>query len=285
MTTSITGKPANFTRQSKSFVTKFIREGRYHFIPLYWLLGLSDFAREGMAKSGSWRFADHMYRGVPSGRGLLGRWLDGLLMRLPATRSMRSRCFASRDEMRTAFDAHREREGVAPFRILTVPCGLPRDVRDCAAGLGQTFRDRIKYTGLDLDPEASAAAREFLTGTAIAGADLKVGDALDPAAYPATPQHFIASTGLGEFLDDASLACFYQNVFDALAPGGTFFTSAAARGGGSATLLSAFEFEVRYRTREDIKRLLGLQPWEAVEFRHDDVGLQTFVRARKGGSR
>ena len=38
-------KPANFTRQSRSFVAKFLREGRVHFIPLYYVLRMSDFAR------------------------------------------------------------------------------------------------------------------------------------------------------------------------------------------------------------------------------------------------
>src|SRR6266436_3405317 len=97
--------PANFTRRTKDFVSKFARTGQFHFIPLYWLLRLSDFAREGMEHSGSYRFADHMYRGVPSGRGWIGRWLDSLLLKLPASRSMRQRCFASRDAMRRAFDA------------------------------------------------------------------------------------------------------------------------------------------------------------------------------------
>ena len=63
---------------------------------------------------------------------------------------------------------------------------------------------------------------------------------------------------------DVDLATFYQNVFDALAPGGTFFTSAASRGRGSDTLLRAFEFDVHYRTSADIERILAIA---AVEVR------------------
>lgn len=284
MTTSLSTRPANFTRQSTSFVAKFAREGRYHFIPLYWLLRLSDFAREGMEHSGSYRFADHMYRGVPSGRGWIGRWLDAALLKLPATRSMRQRCFASRDAMRASFAAHVALGNMEPFRILTVPCGLPRDVRDFAIQPGTTNppdQTQIQYTGIDLDPEVIEAAREFLAGSAVAQPDLRVGNALNPADYPEARPHFIACTGLGEFLDDADLATFYQNVFDALAPGGTFFTSAASRGRGSDTLLRAFEFDVRYRTSADIQRFLALQPWKSVELTRDSVGLQTFVRAQK----
>ncbi len=284
MTTSISTRPANFTRQSTSFVAKFAREGRYHFIPLYWLLRLSDFAREGMEHSGSYRFADHMYRGIPSGRGWLGRLLDAALLKLPATRSMRQRCFASRDAMRDTFETYVGLGNTEPFHILTVPCGLPRDVRDFSLQPGTTnpsAQTQIQYTGIDLDPEVIEAARGFLAGSAVQQSDFRIGNALNPADYPEARPHFIASTGLGEFLDDGDLVTFYQNVFDALAPGGTFFTSAASRGRGSDTLLRAFEFDVRYRTSAEVERILALQPWKSVKLTRDTVGLQTFVRAQK----
>ena len=113
----------------------------------------------------------------------------------------------------------------------------------------------------------------------------RIGNALHAPDYPSAPPHFISSTGLGEFLDDLALAAFYRNVFDALPPGGTFFTSAAARGRGSEVLLRAFELEVHYRTSADLKRVLASQPWDSVEITRDAIGLQTFVRAVKGGTR
>ena len=289
MTSTQIAKPANFTRRSKSFVKKFAREGRYHLIPVYWLLRLSDFGREGMEHSGSYRFADHMYRGVPSGRGFLGRWIDSILLKLPATRSMRQRCFKSRDAMLHAFTAHCAAHVSEQFRVLSVPCGLPRDVRDVAAHLAledPRALARIEYTGIDLDPEVIGAAHSFLAGSAIDKPNLRVGNALDASAYPPAPQHFIASTGLGEFLQDEELARFYANVFEALAPGGTFFTSAAsASGRGTTALLEAFELNAHYRTSADIERFLATQPWESVEITRDAIGLQTFVHARKGKAR
>jgi hypothetical protein len=284
MTSIPIAKPANFTRRSKSFVRKFAREGRYHLIPVYWLLRLSDFAREGMEHSGSYRFADHMYRGVPSGRGFLGRWIDAILLKLPATRSMRRRCFESRDAMLKAFAGHRATHPSEPFRILTVPCGIPRDVRDFAVHIAAeepTAVTKIEYTGIDLDPEVIGAARSFLANSPIHEPDLRIGDALDPSSYPTAQPHFIASTGLGEFLRDEELVRFYTNVFAALAPGGTFFTSAAAQGGGAKALLEAFELNAQYRTSAGIERILALQPWESVEITRDAIGLQTFVRACK----
>jgi len=282
MTSTQIGQPANFTRRSKSFVKKFAHEGRFHLIPVYWLLRLSDFAREGMERSGSYRFADHMYQGIPSGRGFLGRWIDSILLNLPSTRSMRQRCFASRDAMTEAFAAHRATHD--PFRILTIPCGLPRDARDFVAQIATKepiAAAGIEYIGIDLDPEVIDAARGFLAGSAFRNPEVRLGNALDASCYPATPPHFVASTGLGEFLQDEELERFYQNVFDALAPGGTFFTSAAASGRRTKALLQAFELDAHYRTSADIERILARQAWESVEITRDAVGLQTFVRARK----
>jgi SAM-dependent methyltransferase len=281
------GRRANFTRRTKSFVKKFAREGRFHLIPVYWLLRLSDFAREGMEHSGSYRFADHMYQGVPSGRGFLGRWIDSILLKLPSTRSMRQRCFASRDAMTDAFAAHRATHESDPFRILTIPSGLPRDARDFVAQITTKEPNAtagIEYIGIDLDPEVIDAARTFLVGSAFRNPEVRLGNALDASCYPATPPHFIASTGLGEFLQDEELARFYQNVFDALAPGGTFFTSAAASGRRTKALLQAFELDAHYRTSADIERILARQAWESVEITRDAVGLQTFVRPRKGAA-
>jgi SAM-dependent methyltransferase len=285
MTTSFATRPANFTRHSPDFVKKFVRERQFHFIPLFWLLRLSDFAREGIEHSGSYRFADHMYRGLPSGRGWVGRWLDAMLLKLPATRSMRQRCFESSDAMRAAFQAHLQSQNPEPFRIMTVPCGLPRDVRDFAAQVATenpAALARIEYTGIDLDPAVIEAARAFLQGSPLRQPQLQVGNALAAADYPPARPHFIASTGFGEFLDDTTLASFYKIVFDVLAPGGTFFTSAAARGRGSDVLLRAFELEIYYRTSADIKRVLATQPWASVQITRDSIGLQTFLRATKG---
>ena len=186
--------------------------------------------------------------------------------------------------MHTAFARHLASGEAAPFRLLTIPCGLPRDVRDFAEAVAKrnpALCHRIQYTGVDLDPNVVAGAGEFLAGSPLQAPRLLRGNALCREDYPSDPPHLISSTGLGEFLDDASVATFYAHIFDFLAPGGTFFTSAAARGSGSASLLRLFEFEIHYRTRQQVSRLLARQPWAEVELTHDRIGLQTFVRAVK----
>jgi len=263
----------NRTRRTHDLLAKFRRERQWHFIPLFHLFRLSDFAREGIENSGSYRFADHMYRNVPSGRGWLGRRIDRLLLDLTASRSMRSRCAQATSEMRRALKVNGDR----PFRILTVPCGLPRDVRDLTRSVASS---RIQYIGLDLDPAVLVAAKDFMSGVGIT-CEFVCCDALERETWPPGEFDFISSTGFGEFLTDGRLAEFYANVHAALRPGGVFFTSAAAREPRSDWLMKAFEFHAHYRTSSDLAAVVGKLAWRSIDWSHDEVGLQTFVRTVK----
>lgn len=271
----MSARPANFTRRTADLPDKFRAEGRWHLIPIYHLLQLSDFGREGIAHSGSYRFADHLYRGEPSGRGWLGRCIDRILLNLPAARGMRARCMQATTEMQLALQS---KEANRPMRILTVPCGIPRDVHQLAQ---ESPAADVEYTGMDIDPAVLQAARAFLAGTRLQDATLCEGNALDATTWPPGPFDFISSTGLGEFLTDEQLATFYSNVFQALAPGGTFFTSATAREPRADWLLRAFELDANYRSRVDLEEILQRQSWSSLTFTRDATGLQTFVRAVK----
>lgn len=285
MTTITKRHPANFTRRTLDLAGKLRRERRYGFLALYHLLRLSDLGREGIERSGSFRFADHLYANRASGRGLLGLALDRLLLSLPASRAMRQRCVESTAAMHRALAAHRSSAVAETFRLMTVPCGLPRDVglfADSIVTQGEPVNQPVQFTGLDLDPEVIGAARDFLAHYAVHQPKWVEGDALDPTNFPAGEFHFIASTGLGEFLDDTGLEQLYANVHRGLAPGGVFFTSATARERGSDALLRAFELRTHYRDQSQIEALMARLPWREVRFTHDLTGLQTFVYAVKG---
>ena len=89
----------NRTRVSRSIPRRLVLEGKLHLLPVYALLRTSDLAREGIENSGSFRFADHIYRAKPSGRYGVGALLDSVLLRLRGARSMRSRFFHCQREI------------------------------------------------------------------------------------------------------------------------------------------------------------------------------------------
>ena len=278
-------RPANFTRRTKNLAGKLRGEHRYVSLALYHILRLSDLGREGIERSGSYRFADHIYVDRASGKGVIGRILDRILLNLPATRAMRQRCVQSTAAMRQAWNEHCIRGHAAPFRLMTIPCGIPRDVRDfsdaiIASGPGTVAR--IEYTGLDLDPEVLAVAEDFLLHSILPSPRWIAGDALNPDSYPKESFHCVASTGLGEFLDDSQLLRFYANVHACLLPGGVFFTSATASEPRSDAMLRAFELHTHYRSSAELEKLVTTLPWREVQYTRDASGLQTFVRAVKG---
>ncbi|MEN3939757.1 class I SAM-dependent methyltransferase [Prosthecobacter sp. SYSU 5D2] len=267
-------RPANFTRRTARLTAKFWRAGHWHLIPLYHFLRLSDLAREGIERSGSYRFADHLYQNRASGRLLIGRLLDRVLLNTQAARGMRDRCVRSTRHLKQRLE-----ETPGDLRLLAIPCGIPRDVTRL-----HSRTQRLHYTAMDVDESVLAAARMHLEADApglLSRTAFIHGDALNDLDFPEQPQDVIVSTGLGEFLDDAQLRTFYRNVFDSLAPGGTFYTSATRREGGSDYLMQAFELHAHYREQTDMQTLFAELPWHTVEYDHDTTGLQTFIVARK----
>jgi putative methyltransferase len=272
----------NVTRRSASIPRSLVREGALHLVPVYYVLRLSDLAREGIEHSGSYRFADHIYRGTPSGRTALGRWIDRRLLDMPAARAFRRRCQHAQDVVRRALEALPA--GGGPLRVLAVPCGIPRDILGLARTLRQGSPDlllRLEYHGFDIDPQVLHMARTMTQEAGLVAAHYHLGNALAWEDYPISRFHVVISTGLGEFLRDDELATFYTFVYALLERGGTFFTSATARDGRSDALLRLAEIMTRYRRAGDLERLLHRQPWSRLELTVDHTGLQTFVNATK----
>lgn len=272
----------NLTRRSRSIPAKLLREGSLHLLALYYLLRLSYLGREAIEHSGSYRFADHIYCGIASGRNPFGRWLDARLLALPAAHAFRRRCLHAQAVMRCALE--REPRGRTPLRILGVPCGIPRDVIEVARTLeveNPALLRRIEYHGLDIDPHVLAVARTLTCECGLGNAAYHLANALEALDYPSGRFDVVISTGLGEFLDDRELAVFYRIVFDKLEPGGVFYTSATAKDPRSEVLLRMVELTTHYRGVNALRRTLSTLPWTGVEFNEDGSGLQTFVTAIK----
>ena len=267
----------NLTRTSRSLIRKLWQERDFLNLALYGILRQSDLGREGIERSGSYLFADHVYRASPSGRGFFGRWLDGRLLKMPASRAFRRRYVRAKQAIQEEWKGHPPDE---PFHLLGLPCGLPRDVVEFAQGMDQP-PNNLRYIGMDLDAEVLTAAERFCQSANLNQAAFHQGNALDFRDYPDTQMNMVASTGLGEVLEDDELVKLYQNVHSILRPGGLFYTSATVKDKRSDRLMRAFELRTHYRDEYAVRRHLNLCEWQSVEIEHDTTGLQVFVRARK----
>ena len=278
----------NRTRTSGSIPRKLLRQGKLHLLPIYALMRTSDLAREGIEHSGSYQFADHVYRNEPSGRFGFGRALDAVLLRMRGARSMRNRFRHTQHEIvaaARAIDASSAADPAtltAPFRVLSIPCGIARDIVLAARTIEKELPElyaRSTFFGVDLDPAPLELSRR------LAGTDdhffFAPGDALEAHALP-SELDVISSTGLGEFLGDDQLVQFYRNCYDHLRVGGTFVTSAMQPDRVADYLMRQLaELHTHYRRGDQIIRWLHTAGFHEVSTRQDDVGLQTLVVARK----
>ena len=278
----------NRTRTSESIPRKLLRTGKLHLLPIYALMRTSDLAREGIENSGSYRFADHVYRNQPSGRFGIGRALDAVLLRMRAARSMRNRFHHTQREILVAARAIASRSATdpvavdAPLRVLSIPSGIARDLVLAAQAVERELPDvyaRSTFFGVDLDPAPVELSR------ALAGRDdhycFTRGDALDATSFP-SELDVIVSTGLGEFLSDDLLVRFYRNCHDRLRPGGTFVTSSMQPDRLADYLMRQLaELHTYYRRGDEIIRWLHAAGFYEASARQDDVGLQTLVVARR----
>ncbi|HKY61364.1 MAG TPA: class I SAM-dependent methyltransferase family protein [Gemmatimonadota bacterium] len=278
---SASGPWVNRTRTSRSIPRRLVREGKLHLVPLYVLMRTSELAREGIENSGSYRFADHVYRGRPEGSLGVGRLLDGALLRLRAARSMRSRYLHSRAGILAA--AGRQPPG-APFRVLSVPCGIARELIEAAEILraeDPALYRRAVFFGIDLDPRPLEISGRMAGGRG--EFQFLRADALDPSAYP-RGLDIIVSTGFGEFLSDDELVRFYGLCRDALREGGSLVTSGTRRDRLSEYLMRELaELTARYREPAEMVEMLRRAGLQVVSARPDEVGLQTLLAARWGG--
>jgi 2-polyprenyl-3-methyl-5-hydroxy-6-metoxy-1,4-benzoquinol methylase len=279
----------NRTRRSESIPRRLAAEGKFHLLPVYALLTTSDLAREGIRNSGSFRFADHIYRNEPSGRYGVGRVLDRVLLKLRGARSMRSRFFHSRREILRAVNEMRDgstgvRDGATvedQLVVLSVPCGIARDLYDVAETLWteSALYEQVRFIGIDLDQEALDLSWN-LTHDHF-DFEFRRADALASESLPNNVD-VIVSLGFGEFLSDDVLRDFYRRCHASLNDGGRFITSAMNRDRISDYLARELaELHTNYRSTEQLADLLESAGFAAIRTTRDEVGLQTLAVAEK----
>jgi hypothetical protein len=273
-------KLVNQTRYSASIPRRLLKE-KPGLLPLYYLARLSDLAKEGMEHSGSYRFADHIYAGRASGRLAIGRLVDRVLLSLPACRSFRNRYLHSRDQIvEYVRTASRDQ-----FRILSVPCGLPRDLIEAAGQLRRNAPHRFaraRFYRLDIDPAAVKEAQRMTSDFGFTNFEFICGDAFDASAYPPSLD-VVSSSGFAEFLEDADLARFYTVCHAALGEGGVLLSSASVCNRLSDYLLKNLaELFTHYRDETALTRVFSGTPFRNIEMRRDAVGYQVLIAAASG---
>jgi SAM-dependent methyltransferase len=270
----------NRTRVSTSIPARLLSEGKLWLLPVYCLARTSFAGREAIEHSGSYQFADHLYVGLPRGRFGFGSWIDKLLLSLPSSRSFRSRFIHARDGI---VDSLR-RSDRSFYKVLSVPCGIPRELMEAAEALraeDPALLERTAFYGLDLDAAVLREAQSLLTERRLGNFHLIHGDAFDLRAYPGGLD-IIASTGLTEFLTDQQAVHFYKICFQSLRPGGVLLTSSTVRHPVSDYLLrNIAELLAHYREERDVRAIFQQTSFGGADLRRDAIGYQVLITARK----
>jgi len=251
---------------------------------VYALLTTSDLAREGIRNSGSFRFADHIYRNEPSGRYGVGRMVDRVLLRLRGTRSMRNRFFHSRREILRAVRETSAAGAADQIVVQSVPCGIARDLFEVAEILHRdepALYENVRFVGIDLDNEPLDLSRELTKDHP--AFDFRCADALKAESFPAAVD-VIVSLGFGEFLSDGMLYDFYRRCHSSLKNGGRFITSASSRDRISDYLARELaELYAHYRSAQQLTDLLKSAGFVKIQTTRDEIGFQTLAVAEKEG--
>ena len=267
----------NVTRTASSIPRKLLAEGKWYWVPVYYLLLTSDLAREGIWYSGSYRFADHIYAGKPKGRFLIGTLLDAILLRLPSASAFRYRYERVKEEL-----INHVTSAAGATTVLSVPSGLAREFFELGKITAVRCADpkRIILRGMDLDAVLVADLTQRATSEKL-DMEFRVGDALSAQSYePAND--LIISIGFLDFLPDEEASRFFAIVYDALNPGGRFITSGMQPHRLTDFLMRQFaELHAIYRSKDELERLALDAGFACIESTQDNYKLQTVIVATK----
>lgn len=270
----------NRTRKTKSIPIKLLKEGKFFLIPFYYLLMTSDLAKEGITNSGSYRFADHVYDNQPKGRYLIGKFMDSIILKLKATRSLRARYIYALEEIKKFAESSPNSEQT---KILAVPSGLARELfesADCMKIDGNSSYQKIVWHGIDLDQELVKRLQQQATKS---GHEMffRQGDALVSTDYSEHANYdMILSMGFVDFLDDPEAQKFYKIIYGKLNPGGIFYTSGMQPHKFSEFLMSNFaELKTRYRSDSQLRALAEQAGFTDIRTYQDE--LQTIIISKK----
>lgn len=197
----------------------------------YYPMLLSDYGREILRRKYDAFATDTAYEDQPRGvLGPIGRWVDRKVLDFPTHEGVRQRLRIVVDALKADI-SDRAREGDAPVRVLSAPCGLARDLLTCAAELGRDnpwALQKAEFHALDLDAEggvlAEASRRSAAQGVPVS---FYKDDLFNPKELGALLERgarfdAVNCIGLTAWLDLSDVERLARLLHDrVLAPGGT----------------------------------------------------------------
>lgn len=164
---------------------------------------------------------DYVYRNVPQGRLIFGKFLDRQYLNAVGWRAIRNRRELLKATLRQELERNRSR-------------GLETRLLDVAAGPGRYLQDLLKENPAgfrvlcrDLMTEGLEQGRREAQAAGLTGLTFELGDAFDPASTEASlggPPNIIVVSGLYEQIqDDTTVIKSLQTYYNRLAPQGAIF--------------------------------------------------------------
>src|SRR5262249_21160125 len=169
--------------------------------------GIALCFQEGLT---SGKMLDYIYKNRPSGKWLIGKWIDHFFLAHPGWEGVRKR----RKYLEELFlEAIEERKH--PLKVVDVAAGLAGYI---FSTLKKAARDAIQVICQDIEPkwieEGNAKAHKQVT--------FQLGDAFDPALIELTPDIVIASGFYDWINEEETIKSSMELIFKALSPGGAF---------------------------------------------------------------
>jgi len=163
---------------------------------------------------------DYVYQNQPSGRWLIGRWLDRILLSHPGWKAIRVRKRNLEHLLRNALVLQR-RQGRSPV-VLDVASGPARYLLDVMAEGGA---DDVRAVCCDLDPDSLELGRRHAAARGLDGVHFTTGDAMsaESLAEVEPAPNLAVSSGFYDWItDDDVVRRSMALIHDLLPPGGGF---------------------------------------------------------------
>jgi len=174
--------------------------------------GISLCLKEGTI---SGKMIDYIYRNQPSGKGLLGRWIDKRFLNHPGWEAIRIR---RQSLEKLLIEAVMERQGA--LRMIDIASGSASYVLSV---LKQTGKSDLQAVCQDLDPLRLDEGREAAAAAGLKNVIFRKGNAFDADVIRNYNPHIAVSSGFYDGINDSvQIQDSIRSIYHALMPTGTF---------------------------------------------------------------